>query len=280
MRRDKLLVVLTATGSALWWWPVIMEPSLDLQCWLPIASFEICWLPLAFIALLTGSAAALSGGRWLRFLIASSFGTFVGLCAGFAIWYPTDPIAASFIGYIVIVQTLAAVFVSLVASLVGRKLSASNDKSRRAVWVAFICCVAFGPVVVALTPPLVSYRVARNDRLAAKRFDSLKDAVERTRAESGDPRRICDGLALKRNYSGPPFSERDWKYIAGNYVKEDGYILGISIYCPEPGNYTIDVRPEREKGDGTRRFCSDESGRAGCGFESSNSWSSCTPCTK
>jgi hypothetical protein len=134
--------------------------------------------------------------------------------------------------------------------------------------------------MLTLTSPLVTKRVARNDRLAAERFVALKNAVERTRAESGNPGRICDGQALKRHYSGPPFSEKDWKYVAGNYVKEDGYVLGIWIYCPEPGNYTIDVRPEREKGDGTRKFCSDESGRVGCGIESSSSGYSCTPCKK
>jgi len=82
MRRDTLLLALTVAGSALWWWPLTIWPSLDLP-W---------WLPLAFIALLTGLATSLSGGRWLRFVLASAAGTFAGLCSGYAIWLPTDEI--------------------------------------------------------------------------------------------------------------------------------------------------------------------------------------------
>jgi hypothetical protein len=36
MRRDTLLVVLIVVGSALWWLPQCMEPSLDLHWWLPL----------------------------------------------------------------------------------------------------------------------------------------------------------------------------------------------------------------------------------------------------
>ncbi len=270
MSRDILLATLTVTGSALCWWPATCIQSLDLHG----------WLPLAPIALLAGLSTTLSGRHWLRFLAASAVGAFVGVCSGFAIWPPSDPIASSFEGFVVVEATIAAVLVSLVACLVGRKIALPNEKLRRAAWIVLFCCVAFGPVILALTPPLVARRVARNDRLAAERFVALKNAVERTMAESGNPGRICDGQALKKHYSGPPISENDWKYIAGNYVKEDGYVLGIWIYCPEPVNYTIDVRPEREQGDGTRRFCSEESGRTGCGIESSSSGYSCTPCKK
>jgi len=269
MRRDALLVVLTAIGSALCWLTVAMEPSLEFPWWLPLAIFALC--PIL--------STILSRERWWLFLLASAFGTIAGAISGFTIW-PLDPLFWEGGEYVLMALAAAFVLLALIVGLAVRRTTVSNERLRCVLWVGLACCVAYGPIVLALTPPLVALRVARNDRLAAERFGALKNAVERTRAESGNPGRICDGQSLKRNYSGPPFSERDWKYIAGNYVKEDGYILGISIYCPEPGNYTIDVRPEREKGDGTRRFCSDESGRAGCGFESSNSWSSCIPCTK
>lgn len=209
-----------------------MEPNLDLPWWLPIAPIdmiEICWLPLLMIALMTGFAAALSGGRWLLFMIGSSVCTFVGLCSGFAISLPTDPIAASFVPYIVAVETMVAIPVSLIAALAGRKLPVSNERGRRAIWIAFACCAGLGPLALALTPPLVAHRVARNDRLATERFKSLKIAVEKMRAESADPGHICDGQALKRNYSGPPFSDQDWSFIAGNYVQEDGYAYGIWV---------------------------------------------------
>jgi hypothetical protein len=221
------------------------------------------------IALLTCLATTLSFEHWLRFVVASSAGAFAGICVGFLIWWPSDPIAAPYLSLVVPVATLMAALVSLVAGLIVRQIleskqiSISNEKPRRAIWLLFVCCVALGPVALALTPPLVAHRIKRNDRLAAERFESLKTAVERTMAESRDPKRICDGSSLKQNYSGPPFSENDWRYIAGNAVKQDGYLFYVSIYCPQPGKFAIQAFPERQKGDGTRRFRAEESGRVG-----------------
>lgn len=265
MRRDALLVALTATGSALCWWPVIIEPSLDLPR----------WLPLAFVALYTGLSTTLSASRWLRFSVASAVGTFAGQCGAYAIWRPTDSLAGSFVPFVVVVATLGAFLVSLVAALVGRKIPVLCKKRRRAVWLSLACCVAFGPVALALTPPLVAYRVARNDRVAAERFESLKNAVERTMADSG---RICDGQALTGHYSGPAFSEKDWQFIAGNYVRRDGY--SFMVYCREKDGYTIHAIPWGGKGYGTRQFCTDESGKLGCGMEWNRSRNVCIPCTK
>jgi hypothetical protein len=262
------LVVVIIIGSALCWWPAIMEPSLDFP-W---------WLLLALIALTIVLATALSDGRWLRFVVASTVGTFTGLCSGFALFPSADAIANSYAPFAIVVATLLSVFVSLVAGLAGRKLSVSNENRRRAVCLALVCCVAFGPVALALTPPLVAHRVARNDRVAAARFESLKNAVERTMAEAGDPGRICDGRALKRHYSGPPFSEEDWRRIAGNAVRQDGYYF--MVYCREQGGYTIHASPWAGKGNGTRQFCTDESGKVGCGVEWNRSRHVCITCTK
>jgi len=176
------------------------------------------------------------------------------------------------------VATLAATLVSLVAGLVGRKVSVWYEKRRHVLWGALLCCIAFGPLALALTPPLVASRVARNHQVAAERFESLKNAVEQTRAQSGDPGRVCDGQILKQHYSGPPFSEEDWHRITGNYVKQDGYVFGI--YCHEKGGYTIDAFPARERADGTLRFCTDESRKVGCSMEFNRSRYACIACTK
>jgi hypothetical protein len=120
---------------------------------------------------------------------------------------------------------------------------------------------AFGPITVIVTPPLVAQRVARNDRVAAERMASLNRAGLRIIAELGDPQLICDQSTLESHYFGPPFRERDWRYIAGNYVKRDGYIFGI--YCHQGTGYLIDARPERRQGDGTHTFCADERGTIG-----------------
>jgi len=211
-------------------------------------------------------------------MAASVLGTFAGTLSGFLIWRPADRIDASFVPVVILSAVVASVPVSLVVGLALRSVTVSKEKARRAVWLAFVCCVAFGPVTVLLTPPLVALRVAGNDRLAAERMASLSDAAQQTIAETGDPQRICDQSSLKRHYSGPPFKERDWQYIAGNYVKHDGYIFGI--YCHQGGGYTIDARPDREQGDGTHKFCADETGTIGCGMEWTGTRRECTPCIK
>jgi hypothetical protein len=264
MQKDALLVVLTVAGSALWWWPLTIWPNLDLP-W---------WFPLGFLTLLSGLATILSAGRWLRFVVASAAGTFAGFWSGYAIWPPTyDEVPVLDLA---VAAMLATILLSLVAGLAARKMLVSKER-RRVVWLALLCCVALGPIALALTPPLVAYRVGRNNRVAAERFESLKSAVEQTRSESDDPGIICDGKALKRHYSGPPFSETDWQYIAGNYVTQGGYVFGI--YCHEKDGYTIDASPARERADGTRRFCTDESHKVGCGMEFNRSRYACIPCS-
>jgi hypothetical protein len=265
MKEDSLLVVLTLAGSSLWWWPLTIWPNLDLP-W---------WFPLAFILLLTGLATTLSGGRWLRFVVASAAGTLAGLCSGYTIWPPTyDEIPVL---YLAVAATLATIVVSAVASLAARKVSVSNEK-RRVVWTALLCCIVLGPILLALTPPLVAHRLSRNQRIAAERFESLKNAVERTRIDSGDPARICEGQVLKQHYSGPPFSEEDWRRITGNYVDQEGYAFGI--YCREKDGYTIHAFPIRGKADGTLRFCTDESRKIGCDMEFNRSRYACIACSK
>jgi hypothetical protein len=49
MPENTILLVVAVAGSALLWWPVTIEPNLNLP-W---------WLPLAFMALVTGLVAAL-----------------------------------------------------------------------------------------------------------------------------------------------------------------------------------------------------------------------------
>lgn len=270
MRRQSILVLLAATGSVFCWLPSTMEPSLDLAG----------WIPLSAAALISGLSTCLSGGRWLRFLFLSGGGAFIGVGGGLSIWPPSDPIARSYGIFAIAAAVLAATLVSLVSVLIGRKITASNQVLRRVIWLVLACCVAFGPVILAITPSLVARRVTRNDLLATERFSSLKNDIERIRAESGDLRRICDGQTLRRNYSGPPFRDQNWRYIAGNYVKEDGYIYGIWINCPAPNGYMIDAHPDRQEGDGTRQFCTDGAGQVGCGMQSTSPQFACAPCTK
>jgi hypothetical protein len=259
MPRDTLLIVATLTGTTLCWWPVIIQPNLDLP---------FLWLPLAVVALVTGLATILSHRNWPMLAAASVAGSLVGLFSGYLTLPLTDNIERAYSPIAIATGTLAAIPISICASwlsLVLRNLVVSNEKSRRVIWVVLVCSVAFGPMTLALTPLLAASRVARNDRVAEKRFVSLKHAVEQTLTEADGPVRICDGQTLKLHYSGPPFSENDWLYIAGNAVKEDGYTFWVN--CHEKDGYSIDARPAREKGDGTRHFCIGETSSVKCDSE-------------
>ena len=268
MNRDGYLLFLTLAGSALCWWPAAIEPSIDFPR----------WSLLVLIALITGLSVLLSGRYWLRFVIAAAVGAFGGMWSGFTLFPSSDALATSYAPIAIVIATLAVALVSLVAGLVARRMSISRQNQRRLAWLALICCVASGPVAFALTPALVARRVAHNDRLAAHRFTSLKAAVEHTLTQDRVSARICDGRFLMQHYSGPSFSNEDWERITGNYVKQDGYIF--MVYCREKSGYTINALPARGKADGTHRFCTDESGRIGCGMEWNRSRNACIPCIK
>jgi hypothetical protein len=169
-------------------------------------------------------------------------------------------------------------FVAFSAGVIMRERSISNKILRHAIWAVFLACVAIGPVTLALTPPLVQRRIAHNEQFASERSMSLKRAVETARAEPDGASKICDGTALERYYAGRPFSDTDWRRITGNYVKQDGYFF--MVYCREKGGYTIDAVPARPVGDGTRQFCTDESGKVGCRREWDGSRNKCRPCAQ
>jgi len=265
--RQPRLFTLTFAGSLLCWLPGFVRPGLDLPVWLPL-------LP---VGLLSGLSATLADRRWLKYILAPTAGTFAGLIVGCEIWPDPDGATQSYYGVIVVAVTLLTIFLSFISGLAGLMVSNLIGNRRNAIWIALVCCAMYGPVTLLLTPPLAARRVARNEALASKRFLGLKSAVERVYAGGGTLDCARDGQALKRNYSGPPFSENDWQYIAGNYVKKDGYVFGILCYQAE---YLIDAHPEREMEDGLRGFCADESGRVGCGLEYKGTRNLCKPCPK
>jgi hypothetical protein len=99
--------------------------------------------------------------------------------------------------------------------------------------------------------------------------------------DAGDSEQPCDGPALKRHYSGPPFSEEDWRqldYYTGDRATQDGYVF--MVHCYEKRGYAVGAFPARPKGDGTRRFCTNESGQESCGMGWNRSWHVCPPCVE
>jgi 4-amino-4-deoxy-L-arabinose transferase-like glycosyltransferase len=267
MHNKTFVMVLVATGSAVCWWPSIIEPSLDLAWWIPLLCIALC-----------ATFATLLGERRLLLLTeASIIGTLAGLCVGVAIWPPRDPIARPWAPYYVLVMTIRTAVVSSGFGWAARFLSVAGE-TRIIIWIALLSVVAFGPIALALTPPLVSHRIRENERIAAERFAALSSAVQRTAGEDGDLRRICEGSALRQHYAGPSFRDEDWRRITGNYVKQNGYMF--MVYCHEKGGYTIAAQPARMGADGRRRFCADESGSPGCGIGWNRSRNACVPCPK
>ncbi|MGA7318230.1 MAG: hypothetical protein WBX22_30170 [Silvibacterium sp.] len=95
----------------------------------------------------------------------------------------------------------------------------------------------------------------------------MKRAIESTPAGADGAWQGCDVHALSHRYSGPTFGESDWLRVLGhNAVKEDGYIFIMK--CLGNGTYKINAIPDRIKGDGTRRFCADDSGKITIGMAS------------
>ena len=271
MNRDVVLGFLVAAVSAVSWLPSILEPSLDLSG----------WVPLGVVGLAAGLATMLSEGRWFRFLLIAAVSTLAGTLAEFMVWPLEDGIAQSYVIFAVVAAALAVAVVCLITGLIGRALAPLASTRRRAVWLAFVACVAYGPAALALRPELIALRVAHNESLAASRFSALKAAAEKTEIEQNGAARFCEGQSLKKNYLGPPISDANWRHIAGNYIKEDGYLIGIFVDCARPGRYAIDLRPQRARADGIRKFCTDQSGMVGCGVEwggLTRQWE-CTPCS-
>ena len=103
MNRDTLLIVLTAAGSALCWWPAAIEPSVDFPR----------RILFGLVALITGLATILSNDRWLHFVVASTVGALAGLWAGLFLFPSTDAIATSYAPLFIAAATIAAFIVSL-----------------------------------------------------------------------------------------------------------------------------------------------------------------------
>lgn len=265
MSKQALALVAIGAGSWLSWYPVIAARGL-----LPL------WAPLPLIALLAASTTLLFPERRFGIVTAASACTFLGDYSGYFIWQPLDGVSASYTPLIVTGVTSAALLVALVTSLLVHKFALPRGMRPRSLWILVILCLIFELAVVSATPVALSYRIAQNDRTAAARFVSLKQSVEKTLS---DNQSVCDGSTLQQHYSGPPFPTKDWNYIINNAVLENGY--SFTVHCHQEGSsYAIEAEPVRDKIDGTRSFCTDETKMTGCRLEWNGSRYQCVPCSK
>ena len=262
MPRNTILLLLAFVGSAICWWPAIIEPSLDFPRWILVA-------PVVLISI--ASILLSDGAGWPAFVAATTGGSFVGLLSGIILWPWSDGIAQSYALFVVLIGTAAAAGASLIcgraAFLAVRNWPLSSRGAKGALWIVLGLCLAFGPALLALTKPLVKRRVARNESIAAIRFASLRNALRLATADRGAANSICAGQTLDKHYSGPPFTRDDWIRISGNYVEEDKYVYMIS--CRQQGRYLLEARPKmpRVYGYGARTFCADESREVTCDLQ-------------
>jgi hypothetical protein len=268
MVRSSLLAGLVGAGCWLFWYPLIMAQYL----------YPPWWLPFPLIAALVAVGTILSRERAVGVVVAAVAGTFAGTASGFAIWKSEDGIVASYNGLTIALETLATLVVAVLTFLLFGKRAAWMERQTRSLWLTLVFCAAVGPLALAVTPPILGYRISSNDRDAALRFESLKQAVEQTLSDGGSRLSICDGKNLQKRYVGPPFRDEAWTYITGNAVKQSGYVF--TVHCMEMDGYVIDAQPSRSDLDGTRHFCTDESHAVGCMAEWNRSRYQCVPCSK
>ena len=82
--RSRILIVLTVFTSAISWWPILVEPTIDLPFWLALVCASLC----------TGFSILLAHKHLGHLVVASGVGTVAGIGLGFAIWpLPPDPMA-------------------------------------------------------------------------------------------------------------------------------------------------------------------------------------------
>jgi len=262
------LALLTFLSSAVCWLPIIIFPRLDIPWLLAFSSIAVS----AFLA------GVLDPDHWVLFVLSSFVGSLLGQCSGYALWWPKDGIEASWVPIAVIVTIALIACAASGAAFLGAKVSASAKSLRGLAWAILVLVAAFWTAALVATPALAARRMARNERFAEERLTSLQRAAQATISNPSTSAQLCEGAALRRNYAGRTFSEEDWKRITGNYVLQDGYMF--MVYCQEKAGFTIHAVPKRGGQDGTRDFCTDQSGRVGCGMES-NAWhNKCLPCPR
>jgi hypothetical protein len=150
MQRNTLLIVMVAVGSIFCWWPVIIQPNLNLPVWKT---------PRFSLALIVAFASALSSQRAGWLMSASILGVVAGIYCGFRLWWPIDLNDAPYV-LTVGLASLVSIPVSVIAAAAGVALRESKiaRKNHRLIWCAFLSSFVFAPMVVALTPWLLARR--------------------------------------------------------------------------------------------------------------------------
>src|SRR5271163_2117756 len=133
MTRNKVLIALNAVATAWSWWPLIREPVLEFSPWIPVG----------VVALICALSTALANGRWLRSVVTSTGGSFLGMWAGLLIFPSEDAIRNAYALIPMMIGTAAVFVASLFAAQIGRAISSTGWNRRGALWATLLGCAAF-----------------------------------------------------------------------------------------------------------------------------------------
>ena len=240
--------VVTVAATAVIWWPF----------WALASPFWISASAAVAFAVLAAAAVPM---RLAAVSIAAGIGTYAGLYFGASIAGTEDPLAGEYIPFIAVVVALAVVTGVALAGAAIRAWVAPGVDARRKLRAAAYGVAGLSVASLALAPGAVELRIERNERVAQERMMALRSAVENS-LTAYRIEKLSDSRALRPYYSGPPIHDRNWRQMAGNVVKEDGY--WISLRYEDGRQYTIFAKPLRKGVDGRRGFCTDQSAKQGC----------------
>jgi hypothetical protein len=256
------MLAATVAGTAVAWWPSLL---LGVPVWVTIG------VSASFASLSLSTFAA----RSRRYTISPGVGTFLGLYCGSMIAGPEDPIAKPYVLYFAFVVGLVVVALAALGRVIIRRYLGTRDIRRTKIGALVYGLTLLGILSVAFAPLAVRYRIDGNERLAVARLTALSTAIQRSMDAYGVDR-LSNSLALKPHYAGPPMGDATWHRMVANTAKQDGYWLTIRYEADR--RFAISARPVREKIDGERHFCIDETGHMQCGVVWNGSRWVCTMC--
>src|SRR5271168_3114028 len=101
--------------------------------------------------------------RWGLFIVSSFCGTLLGECVGFAIWWPTDGIEASYVSIAVIVSTLLVAVATTLSAFLGSRIPAASEPLKIVARALLVLSAEFWLAALAATPSLAQHRIVRNE---------------------------------------------------------------------------------------------------------------------
>jgi hypothetical protein len=180
---------------------------------------------------------------------------------GYRLWWPDDPIAGSFVPFAVVVESVGALFVGGVGSMVGYQLRNEVALSLKAGMAALVIIAVLGVGAIAGNGALVTQKISRDRVIAEERVRSLYQAAARTVADSGETNSADDSAKVRSHYKGPAFDDEEWQGTTRNFLRRNGFVYQLHI-APPPGHGIVVCALPIEYLDRVKDgFCIDDSGR-------------------